>query len=71
MGAGPSWWQEGKRGAGTAPLDEVEEPRPELGTLCNSREGGWESAGCGVCSMKLLRAIDRAEAALAAPLHHH
>lgn len=40
-------------------------------TLCSSREGGWESAGGGVCSVKLLRAINRAEAALAAPLHHH
>lgn len=60
-----------KEESGSSPLDEVGakagtgEPSAAAG-----REGG-SLQGVGTAPWKLLRAIDRAEAALAAPLHHH
>lgn len=65
------------RGEKSSPPGETEGPGLELGNPLEQQRRGMKSTGCcwggarGVCSMQLLRAINRAEASLAVSLHHH
>lgn len=74
--AGQARWQEGKRGEEQHPWVRQRGPWLKLGNP-PSWQRRVKSAGCqgwearGVCSVQLLRAINRAEAALAVSLHHH